>query len=72
MKIIKLRKIKLGDKYPIVRVTYKTWYGKTVERDCVKGIFHWKWADNTKDTPFRDITLDEFYFSSEPEYILNK
>ena len=70
MKILKLRKVKLGDEYPLIRVTYKTLFGSK-QRDVIKeSDIGWKWAD-TDNFCLNDCLLDKFYKSSEFEYVLN-
>lgn len=70
MKILKLRKVKLGDKYPVIRITYKSLF-RIHERDVVKknGV-GWKWAD-TGSFYLNDCILDAFSESGEYEYMLN-
>jgi hypothetical protein len=72
MKIISLRKIKVGDGYPVIRVKYKTLFG-TKQRDAVrsKGTIHWKWVDTGGWIVTYDDVLNMFNESSEFEYILN-
>ena len=70
MKILKLRKVKLGDGYPLIRVTYKTFFGSK-QRDVIKeSNTGWKWAD-TDNFCLNDCLLDTFNESSEFEYVLN-
>lgn len=70
MKILKLRKVKLGNRYPLIRVTYKTLFGSK-KRDVIKkNDTGWKWAD-TDIFCLNDCLLDAFNESSEIEYVLN-
>lgn len=70
MKILKLRKVKLGSYYPLIRVTYKTLFGSN-QRDVIKhSDIGWKWAD-TDNFCLNDCLLDTFNESSEYEYVLN-
>lgn len=69
MKILKLRKVKLGDDYPIIRVTYKTFL-TTIQRDVIKDGNHWIWSD-TGWFCQNDCLLNKFSESSQFEYVLN-
>lgn len=70
MKILKLKKVKLGDGYPLIRVTYKTLFGSK-QRDVIKkNDIGWKWADTDKFC-LNDCLLDKFCESSGFEYVLN-
>jgi hypothetical protein len=70
MKILTLEKIKLGDDYSIIRVTYKTMFG-TKDRDVIRHNIGWKWAD-TDEFCHNDLTLDKFNDSTAQKYLLNK
>ena len=70
MKILKLRKVKLGNEYSLIRITYKTLF-RIKQRDVIKkDDIGWKWAD-TDIFCFNDCLLDTFSESSEFEYVLN-
>jgi hypothetical protein len=69
MKILKLKKVKIGDNYPLIRIKYKTLFG-TKERDVIKHEVGWMWADEDSFC-LNDALLDMFNESSEFEYILN-
>ena len=69
MKILKLTKVKMGNDYPIIRITYKNFFGKK-QRDAVRGLAFWVWVDTGKYCGYDEI-LTAFYKSSEYEYILN-
>ncbi len=70
MKIIKLTKVKLGDSYPIVRITFKNLFGKKIKRDVVEYPLGWKYADNNRHC-HHVYVLNMFNKSKEYEYILN-
>lgn len=69
MKIVKLKKVKIGDEYPIIRVTFKTIFGREIERDVVRYVFGWKFADT--DEVCRHTVITTFDESSEFQYVLN-
>jgi hypothetical protein len=69
MRILELTKVKLGDEYPIVRVKYKATF-KTIERDAIKGVVRWVWADTGKYCG-NDVVLNKFYESTEYSYRVN-
>ena len=72
MKVLHLEKIKLGDDYPIIRMTTKTLFG-TKKRDVVmddQGT--WVYCDQA--FPFyhyKDEALNTLMESSEREYKIN-
>lgn len=72
MKYYKFEKIKKGE-YPIIRVTYKTWWGKLVVRDICKsgsvGDF-WKFMDNGELT-YKFDPINTFYNNDEDVYWVN-
>lgn len=69
MKILKLKKVKLGDSFPIIRVTYKTLLG-IKQRDVIKDVIGWKWADTDRYC-YNDCLLYEFDEANQHEYVLN-
>lgn len=70
MKYYKFEKIQKGDN-PIIRITYKTWYGKLIVRDvckCDSFDFMWTFMDNDKPVldrspivTFHKNNLDVYY-----------
>lgn len=71
MEIAHLQKIKLGESYPIIRITFKNWRGKLIKRDVIlrEGI-GWKFIDTNRYS-LNDEVLNEFYQSSAFEYTVN-
>lgn len=70
MKILELKKVKVGDDYPLIRVKYRTLLG-VKERDVIKHTnIGWKWADDDSFC-LNNTLLDMFNESSEWKYTLN-
>ncbi len=72
MKIHKLESIVKGDD-PIIRVTYKIWFGKTKIRDvCVKiGKTYWLYMDNNIPADGRNA-INCFYKNNFDVYHVNR
>lgn len=70
MKIVNLRKVKIGDKYPIVRISFKNRWGQIIKRDVIKGKFFWKYMD-TDSPSLHDTALNIFFYSSAFDYDVN-
>lgn len=71
MKILKLKKAKLGDKFCIIKMTYKNFWGVTKTRDVMcSSVGLWRFADNG-DIIHEDSFLTMFDRSSEIEYTVN-
>lgn len=74
MKYYKFEKIKKGDN-PIIRITYKTWWGKSVIKDVVKSFSissFWVFMENgdlTHDfqpiNVFNDYDYDVYWVNGE-------
>ena len=72
MRIVKLKKVKIGEGYPIIRMTYKNDWGHTKVKDIVMTERNnWKFAD-TGNLIIQDDIIHVFNESSEFEYELNK
>ena len=73
MKLIKLERVKLGDELPIVRLTFKTFWGKKIVRDACKNRTvedFWDFVDNGQLT--HDFSrINTFYNSGAKEYVVN-
>ncbi|MCP4520933.1 MAG: hypothetical protein GY827_04445 [Cytophagales bacterium] len=71
MKYYKFRKIYQG-KNPIIRVTFKTFWGKMVDRDiCPTNVDgHWQFMDNG-DLTYNFGPINTFYESDLEVYVLN-
>ncbi len=72
MKYYKFKKITKGDN-PIIRVTYKKWYGSLIEKDICKcntieGF--WVFMDDGQLT-HRFEPINNFYNNNEDEYFVN-
>ena len=71
MKIKKLEKIQKGD-YPIIRVTYKTWYGKLVIKDVCKPLDHHLWTFmDSGNLVLNDEAINTFNESDNVFYFVN-
>lgn len=71
MKYIKFEKIQTGEN-PIIRMTYKNWYGKLVTRDIVKACLnnYWQFMDNSS-LIYDYESINTFYNNTDDEYIIN-
>lgn len=79
MRIISLTKKKLGDKFSLVSIKYKPFFGKVVERDAYFDIFKgsdfehksWYWCDNGESIYRNREIISQFYDSSAFDYEVN-
>jgi len=69
MKYEKFEIVHKGE-FPIVRITYKTWYGKNVVRDVHRTFMSWKWVD-TDNYIIPDASIEAFYQSGKESYHIN-
>lgn len=73
MRIYKLEKITKGD-YPIIRITFKKWYGGFISRDICRYSLtdkYWKFLDNSQ--LIIDVSvINNFYHNDKDVYLINK
>lgn len=72
MKYYKFEKIKKGEN-PIIRITYKTWYGKLIVKDVIKSSVKgfWEFMEDGSLT-HRFEPINNFYKNDIDFYIVNK
>lgn len=69
MKYYKFEKIEKG-KYPIIKVTFKTWWGKKVVRDICRPHNNWYFMDNGS-VLIKDEPIKTFYHNNSDIYFVN-
>jgi len=77
MKIIKLKRVKLGNEYPIVRVMFRNFWGRVFEKDAIKshklseGDYLWEWMDGS-GIAYNTNILNRFHNSGEYSYTIHQ